>query len=789
MDITLKEHQIKFLDAFSKTENHGLVAVHPTGSGKTILAIYAAEEFLSNNSSASAVFVMPRILTQNLKKEIDKVNPKGVGRYRIFSADEFYYGFTRGFLGEQYEEEDMSDDEMGETKEDIEKVVKNTEIASLKFSTENSILIIDEGHNYRTEIHLSDEKKKRKGMKAYAMIKAADMASKVLILTATPLVNSKFDIANLISMTTVNNNGQFFTRKEFNEYIKNREDFKRMVGGKFNFHALSEADLVEYPKFSYENVFIEMPAALYQIYKDREKYLEKYTDAQLFDEDILSTKMNAFYTGIRQASNLDPGELEGIKSKAGWIKEHVKEHLSKDGTLNRKILIYSQYIKYGIDIIREALDSINVPYGLVIGSGPNKKREEDVKRYNSGEIKVLLISKSGREGLDLTYTDDVIINENSWNVATENQVIGRAIRRGSHRGRPDGGHVNIYRLFMVKPYEYEIGPNNIIRTYGRYAPNGELKSADLLLMGMALRKTEEIKDTFNLIRIFNNELNDEYGLLLTGLQLSTASLNDFLFIEDGSGPKTIKREGEDNGENTLFLEKVDLVRGVYIQIPIFHSRKYNYQKIVRDDSKTISFSSEVEDDQYIIYANIFINNHLSYDDVDQRTVHAILRELMENYPSDLNIVSGEELSRLENILYKLIPLTTYTDEYMELITIVRVMESEDRPMLVDMLKQTRKMGYISLNNWIGLLEKVDDFQYDAIIRSQIEKNRTLEKRAYIYSENGLIEVNLNIDENLNSLYKLLNMQGGDKVLTFMGDKFYPDSSVEDIPTDAILEVS
>lgn len=230
-----------------------------------------------------------------------------------------------------------------------------------------------------------------------------------------------------------------------------------------------------------------------------------------------------------------------------------------------------------------------------------------------------------------------------------------------------------------------------------------------------------------------------------------------------------------------------MIRNIYIQIPVFHSRKYNYQKLPKDDSKTVSFSSEVEDDQYIIYANILINNHLSYDDVDQRTVHSILREIMENYSSDLNTISGEELSRLEDVLYKLIPLTTSADEYMGLITIVRELESEDRPLLVNMFKQIRKMGYVSLNNWAGSLEKIDDFQYDANIRSQIEQTGTLERRAYIYSENGLVEVNLNIDENLNSLYKLLNMQGGDKVLTFMNTKFYPDSSVEDIPTDAILK--
>ncbi len=63
----------------------------------------------------------------------------------------------------------------------------------------NTFLIIDEAHNFRTSVTIQKEGIK-KGSGAFIMMKCASQAFKVLLLTATPLVNSRIDLYNLYRM-------------------------------------------------------------------------------------------------------------------------------------------------------------------------------------------------------------------------------------------------------------------------------------------------------------------------------------------------------------------------------------------------------------------------------------------------------------------------------------------------------------------------------------------------------------------------------------------------------------
>ena len=64
-----------------------------------------------------------------------------------------------------------------------------------------------------------------------------------------------------------------------------------------------------------------------------------------------------------------------------------------------------------------------------------------------------MITKAGGEGLDLKEVRNVILFEKGWNVAGEEQVIGRAVRLKSHIGLDDEKDklVTVYHLVVVKP--------------------------------------------------------------------------------------------------------------------------------------------------------------------------------------------------------------------------------------------------------------------------------------------------------------------------------------------------
>ena len=67
---TLKDHQRRVLSKLEK--NPGVVVRHSPGSGKTLTALSAAENYIGRNPDKRALFVVPASLVTNIQKEIDK---------------------------------------------------------------------------------------------------------------------------------------------------------------------------------------------------------------------------------------------------------------------------------------------------------------------------------------------------------------------------------------------------------------------------------------------------------------------------------------------------------------------------------------------------------------------------------------------------------------------------------------------------------------------------------------------------------------------------------------------
>ena len=92
-------------------------------------------------------------------------------------------------------------------------------------------------------------------------------------------------------------------------------------------------------------------------------------------------------------------------------------------------------------------------YALISGEVPNEARDAIQAACNSPEnvrgarIKMILVSKTGAEGLDLKYLRETHCAESYWDRAREDQVKARAVRIGSHDLLPREDRV-------VQPYIY-----------------------------------------------------------------------------------------------------------------------------------------------------------------------------------------------------------------------------------------------------------------------------------------------------------------------------------------------
>ncbi len=371
----LQPHQQRFREAFMKSDKHGAIAVHNVGSGKTLTAIAVSQDYLRMHPKKTVTLIAPASLISNFKKELVKFGAYKQCSYKLMTYDEYK---------NNYHEDD--------------------------YSCENSLLIVDEAHNLRTKITGKGE-----GAKAEAVMGCAYAADKVLLLTATPLVNIVEDINNLLSMVT-----------KYKNITKNNSPPLDCI---FSFY---EADAAYFPKIQVKDIKIVMS----------EKFAKEYKAVEMGAQGNFFGGVNTqyFYNGTRRAVNT----LEMEKSpKIEWVEKKIR-------STDENFVVFSHFLNAGNVLLEKRLKKLKIPYGYINGKVKKNVRQQHVNDFNKGKIRVLLISKSGGEGLDLKGTNNIVIIEPSWNETTINQVIGRGSRYKSHLHLPKNKQIlKVWKLYMI----------------------------------------------------------------------------------------------------------------------------------------------------------------------------------------------------------------------------------------------------------------------------------------------------------------------------------------------------
>ena len=434
----LAPHQTRVVSFLQQENARGLLVVHGVGTGKTLTAVTASQCFLQQSRSHRVIVVTPTSLQQNFIKELKTYGASLTDRYTMYTIQGFSAAVKKG----------------------------------TKVPCENTLLILDEAHNIRSEVEDDCDKV---GVYARNLIECAKKCKKVLLLTATPVINRPCEIVNLIGM--IDGEEPIPAKDLFN---MSQTDFRDYVGCKISMYSRdTKKNDPDYPSSTNHDIFLVMNPS----------YAREYQKI----EESGEPKITTFYNGARRASNA----LEGSKSKKiNWIMEHIDESKADD-----KYVIFSHFLGSGLDLLKTRLTQERVPFLHITGNVTMKTRAEAVSKYNKGDIKVLLISKAGGEGLDLKNTKNVIVMEPAWNESTHMQVIGRAVRKGSHVSMPESKrHVDIYRLFHIKPDERAFYKNAATELWDEHPIPGHKLSVDLYLRNVAYKKQEQIDEFLEKIR-------------------------------------------------------------------------------------------------------------------------------------------------------------------------------------------------------------------------------------------------------------------------------------------------
>jgi hypothetical protein len=427
--------------------HRGVIAAHAVGTGKTLMAILTAQCLLANVPSIRRVVIAtPMSLVGYFKEELAAYGEHGADnhadQFDILSHESLYSRYR------QYCRPPLNPVGLA---------------AAMQRDFSDALLIVDEAHKFRT--HISNiNKAGGTGRLTYAFLHAAHAARRVLLLTATPMINAPSDIINLVAMVR----GDLKPLSAFQFASLRGDALVQYCGNLFSFMDQKDGG-GNFPAVHYRDIELTMDQQELAAYMQVERSV---TDVQLLEGRNLPKDPMVFLTGLRMAAN-----QPDISKKARFITSTLLAVVGP--RRHRRAIVFSQFLQNGLDIIKHELTAVGLTYREITGdmNMAARKRAKDDFDDPTHPVDVMLLSSAGGEGLSFLKVRHIFLFEPAWNRAKQQQAEGRAIRYRSHSELPPAErNVTVYRLTVVKPER---------------APG--LLSADALLSYMAFSKNKEIE--------------------------------------------------------------------------------------------------------------------------------------------------------------------------------------------------------------------------------------------------------------------------------------------------------
>ena len=418
-------HQNRTVKKFLKHE-HGQIAAHGTGTGKTFTSILAATK-----AGNPVEFVGPAPLVSNYRKELKK------------------------HLGSVPKDVKMRS---------FEKMLRNPTFKN------NSTLIVDEAQRLRG----TDSKKYKILMENMPKFK------KKLFLTASPMYNTPQDLGALVNLmkgkkVIPENKAEFeakFVKRTkvnpgflgklmgvqpgYKKSLKNKKEFMAAMKGVVDVHN-KPTDSKDFPAVTETIHKTEMGNKQWGLYRyvmnQAPWWLRYKIKNKLPMTSGESGKLNAFLTATRQISNsantYSKGAIQEPSAKMDAMINHLLEGQKKNK--NHKAIVYSNFLG-SLDEYSDYLKHHDINHAKFTGKESKAVKAKVLKDYNDGKIKTLLVSSSGVEGLDTKGTREIQVMEPHFNKEKIRQIIGRGVRFKSHAHLPETErNVNVRRYHATAP--------------------------------------------------------------------------------------------------------------------------------------------------------------------------------------------------------------------------------------------------------------------------------------------------------------------------------------------------
>lgn len=430
------------LDAIQKSPgqfllNHfGVIAVHETGTGKTLTAIYAADLFLDKYPQFEVLILVPNAsLVHNFEMNIRK--------YKL-----------------------------SEPKRRRTSVTTFRKLEAQPDACAGRLVIVDEAHHARNAGKLFD-----------VLFACAQKCSRLLLLTATPMYNQIHDLANMLALVK----GTRISASTVTEAVHDAASRRKLLACTFSYKA---KDARYYPTQVDHDIYLDMSPSYVKNYEDIVKNNK-------VDAKILQDVFNGKEPSEHFMQNIRRGMLAWFEDAANpkliWLSDFLTAKRNQEPC---KVIVYCEWLQGCVAQVARLCDSLQIKCSMFTGKVPQKQRDEAVRAYNDtpgNEMLCFIISQAGSEGLDLKETRAVVIMDLAWNPSKMEQAVARAVRYKSHK-RPDAV-VDVYYLILRRPPK-----SWIRRSVKTWIAGPELASSDTIFMDRLIRKRGERKVLLDAIK-------------------------------------------------------------------------------------------------------------------------------------------------------------------------------------------------------------------------------------------------------------------------------------------------
>jgi superfamily II DNA or RNA helicase len=388
--------------------NLGGILADEMGLGKTLQALSLLSALNSQptarNASRVSLVACPASLVENWRREAARFAPE----LRVF----VHHGSNRLADAKAFASHDLIITSYGTLARDRD----------LFSETDFSCLIADEAQ------HL----KNRRSQNAQAL--RILQAQGRFLLTGTPLENSIDDLRSLFEVLMPGYIDQVpsGTKAEERNWFDER---LRAKTAPYILRRTKKTVAPELPSKIEQILYCELSPAQSALYRK----MQEETERALLDLEASGANDNSVRMAtltqllrLRQVC-CDPRLLPQSTNKAtdSAKLEAFRELLAESIDDGHRLLVFSQFTAL-LGLLREELESQEIPYAYLDGSMTPKARQAEVDRFNnSATLPVFLISlKAGGTGLNLTSADTVVHFDPWWNPAVEAQATDRAHRIG-----------------------------------------------------------------------------------------------------------------------------------------------------------------------------------------------------------------------------------------------------------------------------------------------------------------------------------------------------------------------